>query len=109
MNSENRRSIPDRLVKNYFSSLVDLFFKILPMREEGEKSTNIYIESLMLEMLGCKNLIENIRYDHSYMTLLCILQYLIDNPDCKIPDVKREIFKAIRICNEISERYSEVV
>lgn len=100
--------ISEELVKNYFDSLVNCYFKILPIRESGEKSITVYLESLKAEMLGCNNLIESIHNDPSYLTLLSILQYFIDNPDCEISEVKREVFRAIRICNKISERYSEV-
>ena len=40
------------------------------------------------------------------MTLISILQYLIDTPDCPVQDVKREVFRAISICNKLKSRYT---
>lgn len=101
--------VPNDLVKNYFDSLINCFFKILPIRESGEKTISTYLQSLKAEMLGCNNIIEGIHNDASYLTLISILQYFIDNPDCELSEVRREVFKAIRICNKISERYSSVM
>lgn len=97
--------LPNRLINNYFHSLVNCYFKILPIREDGEQTIGVYLESLKAEMLGCGGLLEDIKNDPSYMTLLSILQYFIDNPDCDIAEVRREVFRAIRICNKIADKY----
>lgn len=106
-------SVPERLVKNYFRSLVNCYFKILPIRESEaeceEKTAGVYLESLKAEMLGCGALLQEIQYDPVYMTLLSILQYFIDHPDCEIAQVKREVFRAIRICNKIAQKYAQEV
>lgn len=86
---------------NYFKSLVNNFFKILPMREKNEESLKTYMRSLQIELLGLSSLILTIKEDTSYIRLLSILQYLIDNPECDTPIVKREVFKAINLCNKI--------
>lgn len=85
----------------YIDSLINRFFKILPMRENGEASVDVYIRSFQCELLGCQNLIPVIGTDKSYLTLLSILQYLADNPECPVSDVKREIFRAIGICDKL--------
>lgn len=97
-------NIPDKMLDNYLDALINQFFKILPIRESGEPSLKEYMRSLQVEMLGCKSLIEQLHNDHMYLTLLSILQYLIDN-DCEIPVVKREVFKAISICKKLRQKY----
>lgn len=97
------------LLRNYFKSLVNQFFKILPMRENEENSLTTYMQSLQAELLGCQELIGNLREDASYLTLLSILQYLIDNPDCQVRAVKREVFKCISICNKLKAQCMEEV
>ena len=99
--------ISNSLLKNYFRNLVNQFFKILPMRENEEASLNIYIKSLQLELLGLKGFIPEIYDNPLYLTLLSILQYLIDNIDCPLSDVRREIFRAISICNKLKSVYTE--
>lgn len=101
--------VTSELLRNYFNSLVNQFFKILPMRESEEGSLQIYMQSLQAELLGCQNLIGAYRNDASYIRLLATLQYLIDNPDCSVREVKREVFKCISICNKLKSQCVEEV
>lgn len=94
------------MLSNYFRTLVNLFFKILPIWENGESSLNTYMRSLQAELLGCKELIEAIHDDPLLLTLVSILQYFIDNPDIELSTVRREVFRAISICNKLKARYA---
>ena len=102
------KPITSKLLQNYFHNLVNQFFKILPMRENEESSVVIYMRSLQSELLGCKELIPEVKENSSYLTLLSILQYLIDNPKCAVPTVRREVFRAISICNELKSIYTNM-
>lgn len=93
--------VSSELLYNYFKNLVNQFFKILPIRESGESSLTTYMQSLRAELLGCQELIGELHKDPLYLSLLAILQYLIDNPECSVLEVKREVFKAISICNKL--------
>lgn len=94
------------MLSGYLRSLVNRFFKILPIRESGEDSLETYMRSLQAELLGCKELIVAIHEDPLFMSLLNILQYLIDNPECSLVVVKREVFRAISICNKLKAKYA---
>lgn len=98
-------TITSNLLRNYFRNLVNQFFKILPMRENEEDSLCTYMKSLQVELLGCKELIPDIRENSLYLTLLAILQYLIDTPECSVAEVKREVFRAISVCNKLKSTY----
>ena len=98
--------IDAEVLHNYFRTLVNHFFKILPIREQNEESLTTYMQSLQAELLGCKGLVSAIQNDASYLTLLSILQYLIDNPECTVREVKREVFRAISICNKLKAQYA---
>ena len=98
--------IDAEVLHNYFRNLVNHFFKILPIREQNEESLTTYMQSLQAELLGCKGLVSAIQNDASYLTLLSILQYLIDNPECTVREVKREVFRAISICNKLKSQYA---
>ena len=93
--------VEEELVQNYFANLVNQFFKILPIRESGESTLPTYIRSLQVEILGCRGFIRPLDSNPMFMTLLSILEYLLENPDCEIQEVKREVFKAISICNKL--------
>lgn len=98
--------IDTKVLSNYFRILVNHFFKILPIREQSEESLTIYMKSLQAELLGCRGLVSALEYDAAYLTLLSILQYLIDNPECTVKEVKREVFRAISICNQLKAQYA---
>lgn len=94
------------VLNNYLRALINLFFKILPIRESGESSLDTYMRSLQSELLGCKELVVAIHEDPMFLSLISILQYLIDNPTCSVSTVKREVFKAISICNKLKAKYT---
>ena len=98
--------VDSELLHNYFRNLVNHFFKILPIREQNEESLTTYMQSLQAELLGCKGLVSAIQNDALYLALLSILQYLIDNPECTVREVKREVFRAISICNKLKAQYA---
>ena len=39
------------VLENYFRSLINLFFKILPLKESKERSLETYLRSLQSELL----------------------------------------------------------
>lgn len=98
------------LFRNYLRFLIDRFFKILPIKESeeeyGKEALSSYLQSLQLELLGCKELIVVLHDDPEIMSLHGVLQYLIDNPDCSVRTVKREVFRAISICNKLRAKYT---
>lgn len=94
------------ILENYFRTLINLFFKILPIWESGESSLDTYMRSLQMELLGCKEFVIALHEDGLFLSLLSILQYLIDHPMCEIPVVKREVFRAISICNKLKSKYA---
>lgn len=98
-------SIDAGILHNYFKRLVNQFFKILPMRENSEETLTTYMQSLQTELLGCQSFIVAIHNDSDYLTMLSILQYLIDHPDCSVSKVKREVFRAISICNKLRAKF----
>lgn len=92
-------------MRKYVRGLVDRFFKILPLWESQEESLPTYLESLLLELKGFNGLMYVLNDDRDYVSLLAILQYLIDSPETSVHTVKREVFRAISICNKLRAKY----
>lgn len=90
---------------NYMRSLVDRFFKILPLWEDGEETLPTYLDSMLIELSGFRSMMFALHHDHDFVTLMAIVQYLIDNPETKTRTVRREVFRAISICNKLSAKY----
>mgnify|MGYP006891094825 CR=1 FL=1 len=94
----------EKVLKNYFDSLVNSFFKILPIKESEEDTLTEYMQSLQLELIGCNSLFAGTSYDSALLSLIAILQYLIDN-DCEMKVIRREVFKSIGICKMLKKKY----
>lgn len=99
--------IPAKLLENYLRNLVNQFFKILPLRECEEGTLTAYMGSLQREMIGAHSMIDAAEYNPLILSLIAILQYLIDNPESTVSVYKREVFKAISICNKLKTMYAE--
>ena len=97
------------LIPNYFDYLINQFYKILPMKEENNATLGTYLESFRTELLGFCELARLIKYDARFVSIISVVQYMIDNPDAKHESVKREVFKAINICKKLSSKYGEVI
>lgn len=99
--------IDGAVIENYFRTLVNLFFKILPIWESGDGSVSVYMETLQSEILGCSNLISELNNDGRFITLVSILQDLIDHPEYEHSRVRKGVFDAITVCNRIKAGYVE--
>lgn len=99
--------LSDTAILRYFDTLVNSFFKVLPMREQEEPSLHTYLESFKVELSGLGNLVEPIGCDPQFLTLLAILEYLTDTPDVSVKVTRREVFRAISICNKLRAQYEE--
>lgn len=97
--------VNEELVSNHFKSLVNHFFKIIPIREKEEESLPTYMRSLQVELVGFRGFLTGIKDNPDFMKLLSILQYLIDNPGCEMSEVRREVFQAINLCNRLHDTY----
>lgn len=97
----------DRMFFNRLSGFVNQFYKILPIKENGEPTLVQYMKGLQREMLGCQALIVALHDDAQYLTLLSILQYMIDH-ECDVATVKSDVFKAINILKRMQKRFSDL-
>ena len=94
-----------QMIQNYFHNLVNLFFKILPMREHEEETLCQYMCNLRDELLGCKELIAALENDALFASLIFNLQYMIDRPDIPVAEVRSKVFQSISTCNKLKCRY----
>lgn len=105
MSLENNTANNQQLLYNYFKNLVNSFFKILPIKEEKPETLSVYMKSLQRELIGCKHLVTGMDEEPAFLSLLAILQYLIDYPECEQHEVRREVFRAISLCNKLKATY----
>ena len=89
-------TISDNVYKKYKEKLINNIYKILPMKEEKTETINVYIESVLYELIGMKKLLDE---SCEICSIIAILENLIDEQDLKI--VKREVFRAISLVKKI--------
>lgn len=99
-------SLTNESLYNYFDSLIGKFYKILPLKEKHENTLNTYLDSLKSELIGYTNLFVEFKKEPQFISLLSILQFLIDGQYNDIV-CKREVFRSIRIINHIKNQYCE--
>lgn len=102
-------AVNSQVFSNYFKTLVDSIFKILPIWENNEEKTlDTYIKSLERELLGCEELIKAVDNDGMIISIVSVLEDLsnhIYDEDMEQATVKREVFKAISILKKLSSKY----
>lgn len=96
--------IPKESFCRYFNFLINKTYKILPLKEEKSSTLHSYLESLLRELIGNVELVKILVDEPQFITVLNTLQYLISeeysNKTCK-----KEVFKCIRILEEINSKY----
>ena len=96
--------LPKENFCNYFNFLINKTYKILPLKEEKSDTLKSYLESYQRELIGNMNLIPLLVDEPKFITLLNTMQFLIaEEYSDKV--CKREVFKCIRILEEINEKY----
>ncbi len=96
--------LPKESFCRYFEFLINKTYKILPLKEEKSETLKSYLESYLRELIGNKELISVLVDEPKFITVLNTMQFLISeeysNHVCK-----QEVFKCIRILEEINEKY----
>lgn len=89
-------NVSDIIYEKYKTRLINSIYKILPMKEEEVKTLNVYIESLVYELIGLeKVIIQNSKDGGEIMMIISTLENLINEEDIKV--VKREVFRMIEM------------
>ena len=107
-------SIDAESVRNYFHTLINKFFKILPLYEDKEETLCEYMRNLQIELIGCKSFITELEHDARYISMLSVLEQLIGlHSHCGFTiehrKIKKSVFQAISFCEELEERYERMV
>lgn len=90
----------NNLYINYLNSLISKVYKILPMKEEQNTTTEAYISSLIFELHGFENLLNEYHNDARILTIICILESLKE-PNISHGVYKSEVFKCISLIEQI--------
>jgi hypothetical protein len=96
--------LPKENFCRYFEFLINKTYKILPLKEEKSDTLKSYLESYQRELIGNMDLVALLVKEPKFITVLNTIQYLISE-EYSDKVCKREVFKCIRILEEINEKY----
>lgn len=96
--------LPKENFCRYFEFLINKTYKILPLKEENSDTLKSYLESYQRELIGNMDLVPLLVKEPKFITVLNTIQYLISE-EYSDKVCKREVFKCIRILEEINEKY----
>jgi len=97
-------AIPNEYFSNYFKFLIGKVWKILPMTEENNQHLEKYMEGLQRELIGNMNLVENLKSDGYFITLLNKIEFLI-NEEYDIGICRKEVFECVELVKKIESRH----
>lgn len=96
--------LPKENFCRYFEFLINKTYKILPLKEEKSDTLKSYLESYQRELIGNMDLVPMLVNEPKFITVLNTIQFLISE-EYSDKVCKREVFKCIRILEEINEKY----
>ena len=96
--------LPKENFCRYFEFLINKTYKILPLKEGNSDTLKLYLESYLRELIGNKDLVSLLVNEPNFITVLNTMQFLISE-EYSDKVCKREVFKCIRILEEINEKY----
>ena len=100
--------LPKENFCRYFEFLINKTYKILPLKEEKSETLKSYLESFQRELIGNMDLVNILVDEPKFITVLNTMQFLISE-EYSDKICKREVFKCIRILEDINNRYFKEV
>lgn len=83
--------------------LINKTFKILPLKESETDTLKSYIDSFLAELIGNAELVDILKEEPSFMSVLTTMSYLANNT-YDVGFCKKEVFKCIHLLKDIRER-----
>jgi hypothetical protein len=91
--------LPNELLVVYVDGLIAKVYKTLPMKEENSQTLSVYLKSLLRELIGAKELVEELKLNQDFASLLDILQSLLNEKD--MTNFRSDVFKSLTIIKRI--------
>lgn len=97
--------LSDKSLVLYFDRMIGRLYKILPLKESGEKTISDYLDSLLAEMTGFE-MLARLSDQPYYLSMTATVAYLaVHINKCETAKVKREVFKMINTCKKLKACY----
>lgn len=103
----NIEVIDNQFFLNYLNFLINRVYKILPISETEPETLKSYLDSLILELVGSKDLILKLKKDAIFLSLIATLQSLSENKYSH-STIKSQTFKCIDIIKKLIDKYGRL-
>lgn len=91
--------IPDISLELYFERMVGKTYKILALKEEDCSTVDVYIDSLLYEIIGTNKIVDQIPNETTLLTIIAMLEQLKGEDNHSI--IKQKVFKIIKLIKNI--------
>jgi hypothetical protein len=91
--------LPDEMLVTYVNGMVAKIYKMMPMKEQGIKSLSKYIEATLRELVGQKELIDKLKSNEEFLSILGILEGLLNQED--FSKFRSDVFKIITLIEKL--------
>jgi hypothetical protein len=93
--------MPNELLVAYVDGLIGKVWKILPMKDSKSNTIEKYLNGLLRELVGNKELVFELRDNQDFLSILGSLESLIDEEEHSI--YRSDVFKTIGLINRIKD------
>lgn len=91
--------LPDEMLLVYVNGMIAKVWKMIPMHEKGTTSLPKYIESISREFVGQKELVDELKNNEEFLTILCVMESLLNQNDFTI--FRSDVFKTINLIERL--------
>jgi hypothetical protein len=91
--------LPDEMLLAYVNGMIAKVWKTIPMKQVGTDSLPKYLEAILREFVGQKELICELRNNEEFLTILGIMESLLNQDD--FSKFRSDIFKVINLIEKL--------
>lgn len=91
--------LPDEMLLVYVNGMTAKIFKMLPMKEQSTKSLPVYMNAILREFHGLKELVEQFKHNEEFLTILGVVESLLTQDDLSI--FRSDILKILNLIGRL--------
>jgi hypothetical protein len=91
--------LPDEILMAYVNGMTGKIFKMLPMKQDGSKTLLVYMESILREFIGNKELVEKFKHNEVFLAILGTLESLLHQDNFSL--FRSDILKILNLIEQM--------
>jgi hypothetical protein len=94
--------LPDEMLVAYVDGMIAKVWKMIPMKQGRTKSLSKYMESILREFIGQKELVSELRNNGDFQAIIGTLESLLNQDD--FITFRSDIFKVINLIEKLKNK-----